>query len=204
MTPKGSFQGSNRLTWVTSVVKLDPYPLQQAARDAGVELDVLRALRVYSRRDYFNTLDRNVGQGKTAERKHRRVVAFEVGPEEVPDLRIWLRSVDMAAPDPPRRVLAVQPEQRQRLRVVDHYQVVLLFEERGIAGGVGEVGFLLGRPQLALGSLKAVVDRFSDRKELLVAGNEFPVDHDPQVSQEGDLGAEDFGDAAPVWRGVDM
>jgi hypothetical protein len=204
MTPKGSFHGSKRLTWVTSGLNLDADPPQQTARDAGVELEVLGALRVDGRRDDLHALDRNIGWGKAAEREDRRVVALEVGLQKVPDLEVGLGGVNVAAPDPPRRPLAVQPEQGQGLGVVDYHEVILLFEQLCVAGGVGEVGLLFGRCQFAWGSLQSVVDRLGDREEGLIASDQLPVGQDTEVAQQGDLGSEDLGDPAAVGSGVDV
>jgi hypothetical protein len=69
MTPKGSFQGSKRLIWVTSGFSASTDPPQQTASDAGVELQVLRDLRVDGRQDDLHALDRNIWWDEAAERE---------------------------------------------------------------------------------------------------------------------------------------
>src|SRR5215216_1022535 len=55
---------------------LDADPPQQTARDAGVKLEVLRALRIDRRRNDLHALDWDVRRDEAAEREDRRIVAF--------------------------------------------------------------------------------------------------------------------------------
>ena len=109
-------------------LRVDADPLQDPGGEARTELQVLRALGVDRGRDDLGAPDREVGRDEPTEREHRRVVANDERLEEAPDGRVGLGGVDVAAPDPPAWSGAVQLEQGERLRIVDHDEVVVLVE----------------------------------------------------------------------------
>ena len=110
----------------------------------------------------------------------------------------------MGSPDPPGASAAVKVGASQGLGIVRDDQVILLLQQVGVAGGVGQVDLLLVIGDRALGALQGVVYRLGDREEVLISCNDLPVAGDTQVPHQGYLGTQYLCHAAPVGSGVQV
>jgi hypothetical protein len=164
----------------------------------------LGLFRIDRGRDDLDALNRKVGRYEPAQREHGRVVGGQERAHEAPHRGVRLRGVDVAPPHPARRPPAVKLRGRERLRVVDDDDVVLLFKQLGVAGRMPEIGPLVGVGQHPLRTLQRVVHRLRDREKLLVAGDELPVRYETEIAEQRDRRPQDLGHTAAVRRCVDV
>ncbi len=147
-------------------------------------------------------MDRQVRGNELRHREHRCVERIQIGSEELPDVWVRLRRVDVTAPDPAPTPHTAELEEGRRLRVVQEDEVVVLLEEFCVVGIVLPVEGLVVGVEAARVPLEGIVDRFGDAEELFIARDRSPVRDQAEIAQQGHHGPEKLGNAPAVWGGV--
>ena len=143
------------------------------------------------------TCERQVGVRHVfAHVEDRRVVATDRRQQDVEDLFVRRREVDVPAPDPFRAPLGERVDHRHGLWVVDdHVVVVGLRELRRVLGVVAGEDRLLLVAQRARSALQSVVDRLRDVEELVLAVDDPPLDVEARVRHQRHERVVDLRDA---------
>src|SRR5919109_2345409 len=186
-------------------VDVDPELVDDVGGVLGRECHVLRRQWIDRRRP-----DERLGQvirpwHVLRHVEDRRVVPGDQRQQELEDVLVRRREIDVAAPDPLSRGVGGVVDHRHRLGVVDDHEVVVRVVE---VGGVRAVVFvedlllLLGQPLRI--PLQRVVDRLRDVEELVLSLDDQPVRLEPGALHERDERVVDLGDAAPESGGRDV
>ena len=182
---------------------------EQRPRDVDAELvdDVLRILnreRHVLRRQRVDRRwpDERLGQAfgvrhVFAQVEDGRVVAADRRQEDVEDLLVRRREVDVSAPDPLGPPRGEVVDHRDGLRVVHDHEVVLVGRQLfGVHDVVAAEDLDLVGGQRAGVALQAVVERLRDVEELLGALDDAPLDLEADVGHQGHERVVDLGDTA--------
>jgi hypothetical protein len=152
----------------------------------------------------LNARDRQVGRHELGHREDGRVEVGDERAQEAPGVGVGLGGVDVTAPHRARRPCAVQAQQRGRLRVVDHDEVVSVVELQRVFASAPQIRVLLGRREGLRRALQRVVQGLRRAEELGAAAQHLPVGVQAEVAQQGDRGAQQLGDAAAIGGRVDV
>lgn len=121
----------------------------------------------------------------------------------IPEIRLGVGQVDVAAPDPGLSLLVELDEGKGLGVVYDDRIVVDVCVERKILVGLG-VEFSFDRGKIQGFALEGVVEFFGDGEEIRVAVEYSPARVDPDVVHQGDEGLEHLCDSTSLIRGVDV
>jgi len=161
----------------------------------GAEVAVLQRKRVDRRHDeglWRSDVLRVLGQ-----RHDDCVVLLDEAAQIGPDFRVGRRQVDVAAPHPWTGA-AVMIDQRQRLRVVHHHEVVVHVHAQGVLEIDLLVDLLLQLGEVDLAALQRVVQLLGDVEEVGAALDQPPVGLDAKVAREQGGGGQHLRDAPAV------
>jgi len=148
-------------------------------------------------------LDRDIGFPVLFMGDDHLVIAEDESFQEIPQLRVGCRDVDMAAPHP-WLSLPAELYEGKRLGIVDDHAIVV---DHGIGGEilVGlEVQILLHAGQVDVLSLYTVVKLLRDFKKIGCPADDPPIRVDARIVHKRNEAAEYFGDAASRVRRIDV
>lgn len=185
-------------------IQADADPPQELPGDALRKGEVLGTDRIDGGGDDFHPPHGKVRGREFAHREYRRVVVVQIGPQCPPHLRVRVRGVDMAAPDPPGVPLSPEGQDARGPGIVNEDEIVDLLQEPRIGFRVLPVGGEGRIAQALFGPLQSVVDRLGDLEERFIAVNDLPIRDEAEIVQEGNDRPEELGNPSPVGRGVDM
>ena len=198
--------------------RIEPRDLRQQ-RAAGVHAelvdDVLRVLareRHVLRRERIDRGRPDERLGKAVNLRHvlakvedRGVVAADRRKQNIEDVRVGRREIDVPSPDPLRTAFGKVIDHCHRLRVVnDHEVVVVRRKETGVLLVVAVEDLDLSRRERTRIALKPVVDRLRDIEELFGTPDHPPFDLEPDVRHQRHKRVIDLGDTAAECRGREM
>ena len=211
ITPTGSFHGSNRLTWHT-IGRCTSTPYWRASSwqngiassrfltDSGSMHGGACTTRAMSSDAGTNSgiVHTDASYASTNGRKN----SHTVGLASVRSM--WQRQIHVVFFSLRAEPVAQEAQDRRRLGVVHHDEVVLAVEEQRVVEDLLEVDLLhLLRP-VEIRALQRVVDALGDAEEEVAALHDLPVGVEADAAEQRDVGGEQLGHPAAVGRGVEV
>src|SRR5581483_3834946 len=136
-------------------------------------------------------------------REQRSVATLHKRQQKIPDLTVGMGRVNVAAPDPASASLLARRHQAERLRVMNHDEILVELNAAAILLRYPQERFKVLRPVFEGPAMDGIVKGLGCLEKLFIALNHFPVCLDSHLAQQGNDAGEYFGDAAAGAAGVD-
>ncbi len=108
----------------------------------------------------------------------------------------------MTAPHPTRRLILSRTDQRRRLRVVDHHNVLVELHALPVLLVVRQEDFLRMPREFILGAVEGIVKGLRHFEEVVSAGDDVPMSDDIQFGQKRNQSVQHLGDSSTDCRGI--